>query len=213
MGFYKIGHLAGSRPGKEEIDCPFDRRRNGIVMGEGAGILILEEFGHAMKRGANIYAEVLGFGTAFDPLSRNRYNPRGDGAIRAIESALSETTLKPKDIDYVSASANSTLDCDVMETRAVNRVFGDSAKDVPVSSVKSMTGDCFSASGALDVIASIGAINDGFIPPTVNYEVKDKRCDLDYVPNEARQAKVKNVLVDSFGPTGVNSALVLSKAD
>lgn len=211
LGFSKIGHLAGSREGKQEIDCPFDKRRNGIVLGEGACILVLEEYKHAKARKANIYAEILGYGTSFDPASRNIYSPKAKGATTAIELALEEASVKPGEIDYISASANSTLDCDVMETRAVNRVFGDKAKKIPISSVKSMIGDTFSASGAMNVAASIGAIAGDFIPPTINYEIKDDRCDLDYVPNAPRAAKIDKILVDSFTPTGVNSSLVIGR--
>ncbi len=211
-GFHKIGHLAGSREGKLEIDCPFDKRRNGIVLGEGACILILEELNHAKKRGANIYAEILGYGTSFDPASKNIYSPKAEGARKAIEFALEDSKVNPEEIDYVSATANSTLDCDAMETRAINRVFGSLAKKIPVSSIKSMIGDTFSASGAMNVAASIGAMKEGFIPPTMNYEIKDSRCDLDYVPNNSRNAKISKVLIDSFTPTGVNSSLVIGEA-
>jgi 3-oxoacyl-[acyl-carrier-protein] synthase II len=208
-GFHKIGHLAGSRDGKPEINCPFDKRRNGIVFGEGACILILEEKGHAEKRGANVYAEILGYGTSFDPESRNIYSPKAEGAAKAIRFALEDAKIEPSEIDYISASANSTLDCDVMETRAINRVFGPRAKSVPVSAIKSMIGDTFSAAGALNVAASIGAMGKGFIPPTINYEIKDERCDLDYVPNKAGIAKINKTLINSFTPLGVNSSLVI----
>jgi len=211
LGFHKIGHLAGSRHGKEEINCPFDKRRNGIVFGEGACIFILEEYKHAKARKADIYAEILGYGTSFDPASRNIYSPKAKGATAAMQLAFKEADIKPEDIDYVSASANSTLDCDVMEARALNRVFKDRAKKVPVSSIKSMIGDTFSASGAMNVAASTGAIMGNFVPPTINYKVKDKRCDLDCVPNEFRSAKVDKVLINSFTPTGVNSSLIIGK--
>jgi len=213
LGFHKIGHLAGSRPGKSEIDCPFDKRRNGIVLGEGACIIILEEMDHARKRSARIYAEILGYGTSFDPASRNIYSPKAEGAVRAMNFALQDAEVEAGEIDYISASANSTLDCDTMETRAVNRVFGDAAKRVPVSSIKSMIGDTFSAGGAMNVAASVGAIVKSFMPPTINYKEKDSRCDLDYVPNKSRQGNVDKVLVNSFTPTGVNSSLVLGKVN
>ena len=134
-GFYKIGHLAGSRPGKEEINCPFDKRRNGIVMGEGACIVILEELEHAIDRKATIYAEVLGYGTAFDPKSKNIYSPKAEGASEAIEQCLEDAKLTQDGIDYICASADSTLDCDVMETRAVKNVFNGKAKEIPISSI------------------------------------------------------------------------------
>lgn len=209
LGFHKIGHLAGSRDGKQEVNCPFDKRRNGIVLGEGACMLVLEEMGHAKERGAAIYAEVLGYGTAFDPASRNRYNPKAAGATASMRAALADARSGPDDIDYIAASGNSTLDCDVMETRAVHAVFGGRAKKVPISSVKSMIGDTFSASGIMNVASSVGAIRNGVVPPTINYESKDGRCDLDYVPNAARPAKVKKALINAFTPTGVNSSLVI----
>lgn len=211
LGFYKIGHLAGSREGKAEINCPFDKRRNGIILGEGACILIMEDLERAKKRNARIYGEILGYGTCFDPKSKNRYNPKAEGAKRAIELTLEDAKLNSDDIDYISSCANSTLDCDVMETRGIEKAFNSRAKDIPVSSIKSMVGDTFSAGGAMNVAASLGAINENFLPPTINYEIKDSRCDLDYVPNEARPAKVNTVLVNAFTPTGVNSSLVIRR--
>lgn len=210
-GFYKIGHLAGSRPGKEELDCPFDKRRNGIVLGEGACIVVLEELAHALDRNADIYAELLGYGAAFDPASRNIYSPKAKGAAQAIKNCLGDAGLDPKDIGYVSAAANSTLDCDAMEAQALKRVFGDKEKTPPVSSIKSMVGETFSASGAMNLAASLGVINRGFVPPTINYEKPDRRCDLDCVPDKARKAGVKRVLVDAFSPTGPNSCLAIGR--
>jgi 3-oxoacyl-[acyl-carrier-protein] synthase II len=211
LGFYKIGHLAGSRVGKKEINCPYDKRRNGIVLGEGAAILALEELEHAKKRGAHIYSEVLGYGTIFDHKSKNIYNPKGDGAADAMSEAITDAGLKPEDIDYICSTANSTLDCDVMETRAIKKVFGKRAHEIPVSTIKSIIGECFSASGALNTAASVYSLNEGSIPPTVNYEVKDKRCDLDYVLNKARKKEIENILINSDTPTGVNSSLVIGK--
>ncbi len=210
-GFHKIGHLAGSRPGKEEINCPFDKRRNGIVVGEGACIVILEELEHARERDAKIYAEVLGYGTSFDPKSKNIYSPKAEGATEAIKYCLEDAGLTEDNIDYISASANSTLDCDVMETRAVTNIFGKKAKEIPISSIKSMIGDSFSASGAMNLGATIGALEEDFIPPTINYEKPDRRCDLDYVPNEAKEQKMNKILIDSFSPTGSNSVLAVGR--
>lgn len=210
-GFHKIGHLAGSRTGKPELNCPFDKRRNGIVLSEGASIFVLEEFERAKARGAHIYAEILGYGTSFDLESKNIYNPKAIGATEAITYALRDAGLPPASIEYVCATANSTLDCDVMETRAIKNVFEEHARSIPVSSVKSMIGECFSASGAINITASLGALQKGFLPPTINYEQSDKRCDLTYIPNKAWKKKVKKVLVNSFGPTGNNSCLVIGK--
>ena len=210
-GFHKIGHLAGSREGKEEIVCPFDRRRNGIMMGEGACIAILEEYEHAKKRNASIYAEILGFGTSFDPESKNIYSPKAVGAREAIKNCLNDSELNEKDIDYISAAANSTLDCDVMETRAIKGAFKGNAKDIPVSSIKSMIGDSFSASGAINLGGALGVLENNIIPPTINYEKPDKRCDLDYVPNKAREKKISKIIINSFSPTGNNSSLSLGR--
>lgn len=211
-GFHKIGHLAGSRPGKEEINCPFDKRRNGILFGEGACIVVLEELRRAKARKAHIYAEVLGYGTAFDPDSKNIYSPKARGASHAIRLCLDDARLEPKEIDYVSASANSTLDCDAMETAAIKDVFEGRAGDVAVSSIKSMIGESFSNAGAMNLAGSIGVFEYNFIPPTINYKTPDRRCDLDYVPNEARRAtKAERILIDSFSPTGSNSCLAIGR--
>lgn len=210
-GFYKIGHLAGSRTGKEELDCPFDKRRNGIVLGEGCSIFVLEELEHAMGRGASIYAEVLGYGTAFDPACRNIYSPKAEGAAEAMRRCLEDAGLAADDIDYIAAGANSTLDCDAMEALAVGKVFGKRAAKVPISAVTSMVGESFSASGAVNLAAALGAIAKGFLPPTINYEREDRRCDLDVVPNKARQARVDKVMVDSFSPTGPSSILAIGR--
>ncbi|OGW77141.1 MAG: hypothetical protein A3K16_04755 [Omnitrophica bacterium RIFCSPLOWO2_01_FULL_45_24] len=210
-GFHKIGHLAGSRPGKEEVNCPYDKRRNGIMFGEGAAMVILENLEHARKRNAKIYAEILGYGTCFDPKSRNIYSPKAEGAIEAIKMCLDDAAIGIDDIDYISASGNSTLDCDYMETNAVKNVFGGRAKSIPISSIKSMIGESFSASGALNLAASLGVLEEEFIPPTINYVQPDKRCDLDYVPNKAQKNRVKNILIDSFSPTGSNSTLTIGK--
>lgn len=210
-GFYKIGHLAGSRDGKEEVDCPFDKRRNGIIFGEGASILVLEELEHAKTRGAKIYAELLGYGTSFDPDSRDIYSPNAKGAVRAMKACLENACLNSGDVEYVSAGANSTLDCDAMETTALKEVFGPAVKRLPVSSVKSMIGETYSASGAMNLAASLGILEQNVIPPTVNYVKPDRRCELDCVPNEARAQKVNNILIDSFSPTGSNSVLAVGR--
>ena len=210
-GFHKIGHLAGSRTGKTELNCPFDKRRNGILMGEGSAILVLETLKSALKRKAKIYAEILGYGTSFDLKSRNIYSPKAVGATEAIENALEDAKLKPEDIDYVSGSANSTLDCDVMETRAIKKVFNARARTMPISAVKSMIGECFSASGALQAVATVGTIEKNTIFPTAGYKDPDRRCNLDYVPNESRYAEINKVIINSLTPTGSNSVLALSR--
>ena len=210
-GFHKISVLAGSKLGQEEINCPFDKRRDGIMLGEGASIFVLEDLEHARSRSARIYAEVLGYGTSFDPSSRNIYSPKAEGAAAAIAYALKDAGISPEEIDYISASANSTLDCDVMETRAIKKVFGKHAKNVPVSSIKSMIGETFSASGAMNLAAAICALEEDFLPPTINYKNADRRCDLDYIPNTARDKRIDKVLINSFSPTGSNSSLVVGR--
>lgn len=212
-GFHKIGHLAGSREGKAEINCPFDKRRNGIVLGEGASVMIVEELRHAQDRNAHIYAEITGYGTAFDPDSRNIYNPKATGAISAIRACLKDADIIADNIDYISASANSTLDCDAMESSAIRSVFGKRYKDIPVGSVKSMIGECFSAAGAMSLAASIGVIESGCLYPTINYELPDRRCDINCVPNRSVKKVVNNILVNSFSPTGSNSCMVISRYD
>ncbi len=212
-GFYKIGHLAGSRAGKNEINCPFDKRRNGIVFGEGASIFALEELESAKSRGVKIYAELLGYGTSFDPDSSNIYSPKAKGASRAISACLEDAKINMNEIGYVSASANSTLDCDAMETVALKDIFGAKLKNIPISSVKSMIGESFSASGAMSLSAAISVLENNVIPPTINYETPDRRCDMDCVPNKARGKKVDKILINSFSPTGGNSILAIGRCN
>ncbi len=209
LGFYALKFLSGSKEGEPFINAPFDRRRNGITFGEGACLVAMEDYEHAKKRNAKILAEVLGFGYSFDPFRINKYNPRATGLKIAMKSALENSGLEAKDIDYICANANSTLAADKAETLAIKDVFGEHAYKIPVSSIKSMIGESFSVSGAFAVAAALGAINEDFIPPTVNYQEKDPDCDLDYVPNQAREARLEHVMVVTFGPSGNNSCMVL----
>jgi 3-oxoacyl-[acyl-carrier-protein] synthase II len=186
LGFYRLGCLSGS-DGSEPLCCPFDARRRGTILSEGASILVLEDEKHALSRGANIMAEVLGYGNAFDPLADREFHTAGEGLKNAIKLALEDASLSFGYIDYISASANSTKGLDRMETKVIKEVFGDRAIGIPVSSIKSMTGESFSASGALSLSAAVGAISKGFIPPTLNYQERDPACDLDYVPNVSRR--------------------------
>jgi len=211
FGFYTLQFLSGSKKGERFINCPFDRRRNGITFGEGACLMAMEEYRHAKKRKAPVLAEVLGFGSNFDPYRINKYNPRGTGLKRSMRSALDDAGCKPTDIDYICANANSTVAADKIETDAIKEVFGKHAGTIPVSAVKSMTGECFSVSGALAAAASIGALNTNFIPPTVNYRKQDPSCDLDYVAGTAREAKLKTVMVITFGPNGNNTCMILRR--
>ena len=209
-GFYQLGCLSGA-DGSLPLCCPFDARRNGTILSEGAAVLVLENEQHALGRGAGILATVAGYGSSFDPSAENTFDNSGKGLRTAIGIALKDAMLNPEDIDYVASGANSTKGFDRFETRILKEVFGEAAFRIPVSSIKSMVGESFSASGALALSASAGAIVRSAIPPTVNYAVKDPACDLDYVPNDARPAQIKNVLVLSSDPYGNNTAMVLSR--
>jgi len=210
LGFHKLGYLSGVNS-SEPISCPFDARRNGIILSEGAAVLVLEDSEHALKRGAVILAAVKGYGNSFDPSADRDFKHAGSGLRNAITIALKDASLNPEDIDYISASANSTRGLDGMETRVIKEVFGEHAFNIPVSSIKSMVGESYSASGALSLTAALGAIKKGLAPPTVNYKEKDPECDLDYVPNTARGKNIKNALVISSDPYGQNTAIILSR--
>jgi 3-oxoacyl-[acyl-carrier-protein] synthase II len=209
VGFYRLGFFAGIRG--EELSCPFDKRRNGIILGEGAAVILIEDEEYAKRRKANIYAEVKGIGNCFDPFKMGKYNPEADGLRESMKRAVRDSGLRLSDIDYISASANSVREQDRLETKAIKDVFGRLAYNIPVSSIKSMTGESFSASGLLQIAASIGSIANNFIPPTINYKIKDNNCDLDYVANRSRMARINNVLINNFGPGGNNASLVISR--
>ena len=211
LGFYKLGYLSGVSNNNEPLSCPFDNRRDGIVFGEAASVFILESIDAALKRGADIYAEVLGVGSNFDPFRLDKYNPEGTGMSEAINLALNNADIKPNEIDCIFATANSTKDADSVETKAIKRVFGDIAGTVPITAVKSMVGETFSAGGGLAIAAALGSIKRDFIPPTINLIQKDPCCDLDYVPNTAREKKVNKAMVNSFGPNGANSVLIIGR--
>ncbi len=195
----------------EKASRPFDKTRDGFVLGEGAGILILEDLEHALKRKAHIYGEVLGFGMTCDAYHMTKPEPSGQQAIRALNQALKDAHVEPKDIDYVNAHGTSTPLNDKNETFVLKKVFGSHANKLAVSSIKSMIGHLIGAAGSVELIGSLMAIEEGIIPPTINYETQDPDCDLDYVPNKARQKDVKIVLKNSFGFGGKNSALVVGK--
>jgi 3-oxoacyl-[acyl-carrier-protein] synthase II len=211
VGFLKLDFLAGIKG--EEISCPFDMRRNGIILGEGAGVVIVEEEGHAKARGAKMYAEVKGTGNLFDPFRSGKYNPRADGLKRSISEALKSAGIGTDEIDYICASANSVQQQDRLETMVIKEVLGEYAQSTPVSSIKSMIGEAMSASGILQIIACVGAFEEHFIPPTINYREPDPACDLDYVVNQARIKRLGNILINNFGPGGNNAACVLSRVE
>ncbi|HDX9588280.1 TPA: beta-ketoacyl-ACP synthase II [Bacillus pseudomycoides] len=190
---------------------PFDKNRSGFVMGEGAGILVLEELDHALARGAHIYAEIVGYGATGDAFHITLPAPGGEGGVRAMRQALEEAGLKPEDIDYINAHGTSTEANERYETMAIKEVFGEHAYKVAVSSTKSMTGHLLGAAGAVEAIISVKTIKDGVVPPTINYETPDPECDLDCVPNKARQQTVRAVLSNSLGFGGHNAALIFKE--
>lgn len=208
--FGNMGALS-SRNETPALACrPFDRGRDGFVAGEGAAILILESEDHASARGANIRAEILGYGLTNDAFHITAPAPDGAAAIKCMQLALQGSGLNPEDIDYINAHGTSTPLNDKTETLAIKQVFGDHAYQIPISSTKSMHGHLLGGAGALEAIMCIQSMRNGVIPPTINYETLDPHCDLDYVPNSARQAPVDTVLSNSFGFGGHNACLILS---
>ncbi len=191
---------------------PFDADRDGFVMAEGGAALILEEREHALARGATVYAELVGYGMSADAYHITLPRPGGDGAARAMKAALDHARITPEDISVINAHGTSTQANDATETLAIKTVFGDRAYQVPTSSTKSMTGHLLGGAGAVEAIASVLTIRDGTIPPTINYATPDPECDLDYVPNEAREAEVRYVMSNSFGFGGHNVALIFTAA-
>ncbi len=210
-GAYRSGILAGYRDSTIEISTPYDKRRNGFIIGEAAALMVIERLEDALKRNARIYAEIKGYGNTFNPKKIYRDKLDTKEGIRCISLAMKDAELNIDDISYISACANSSITGDRMETRVIKDYFGGYAKKVPISAIKSMTGECLDASGAMQSVASIMAINNGVIPPTINYQEVDDECDLDYVPNKSRKLEVRNVLVDDFSDTGNISSLIISK--
>jgi len=195
----------------EKASRPFNLDRDGFVLGEGAGIFVVEEYEHARKRGAHIYAEILGHGMTCDAYHMTSPEPTGAEAIRAMEMAMQKAGVKPDQIDYINAHGTSTPLNDKTETMIIKKVFRDRAYQVPISATKSMIGHLIGAAGAVELIATLLAMEHGEIPPTINYEVPDPECDLDYVPNQARKAKIEIAMKNSFGFGGKNSILIIAK--
>lgn len=210
-GFCAAKTLSTRNDEPQKASRPFDANRDGFVMGEGAGILVLEQLEHALERGAKILAEVVGYGATGDAYHITSPSPEGDGAARAMRAALQEAGLEPSDIDYINAHGTSTVLNDINETLAIKQVFGERAYQIPISSTKSMTGHLLGAAGGIESIVCIQTINTGIIPPTINYETPDENCDLDYVPNTAREARVETVMSNSFGFGGHNAVLIFKK--
>ncbi|MBU0580601.1 MAG: beta-ketoacyl-ACP synthase II [Candidatus Margulisbacteria bacterium] len=194
-----------------QASSPFDVNRDGFVLSEGAGIVILEELEHALKRNAFIYAEVIGYGVMADAYKSFGLDPEGKGAAEAIKLALRDAEITPQDVNYICAHASSSREGDLKETNAIKAIFKDYAYKLPVSSIKSVIGMPFGASGGFQLIASVLAIENSIIPPTINLKTKDPLCDLDYVPNTARETNLEYVLMNSFGLGGNNSVLVVKK--
>lgn len=190
---------------------PFDKERKGFVIGEGAGILVLEDVEHALKRGINIYGFIKGYGSFCDGVDRIMPDPNGKGLAKAIKAALDTAGYEPEEIDYICADGVGTKWGDISETRAIKEVFGSYAKKIAVSAPKSMFGHLLGASGAVDLIITFLTMQDGVIPPTINYQTQDPECDLDYVPNKCRLKEVKKALVISRGRGGINAVLAVER--
>jgi 3-oxoacyl-[acyl-carrier-protein] synthase II len=212
MGFHHLGCLSGT-DGSEPLCSPFDARRNGTILSEGAAILVLEREEHAKQRCASVLGRVLGYANAFDPSADYNFNHAGKGLSNAITLALKDASLNPDDIDYICSCANATKGLDRMETNVIKEIFGKRAFTIPISAIKSMVGESFSASGALALTAAVGAIHSGAIPPTMNYRQRDPECDLDYVAGGPRQANIKTALVTACDPYGQNTAVIVGKFD
>ena len=210
-GFASMKALSTRNDDPAHASRPFDSGRDGFVVGEGAGILILESLEHAQKRGAPILAEIVGYGMSGDAYHITQPASDGDGAYRVMKAAIKDAKLTPQDIGYVNAHGTSTPLGDVIETRALKRVFGDNARNVPVSSTKSMTGHLLGGAGGLEAGISVLALRDQILPPTINLDTPDPQCDLDYVPNHARKASVEYALSNSFGFGGTNAALIFKR--
>ncbi len=210
-GFCAAKAMSTNNEEPEKASRPFDVNRNGFVMGEGAAVMVLETLEHAQKRGATIYAEIVGYGSTCDAYHITAPDPEGSGAIGAMEMALKDGNLKPEDIQYINAHGTSTPVGDVAEVGAIKKVFGEHAYKLVVSSTKSMTGHMLGAAGAIEGVASILAIRDSLVPPTINLENPDSQCDLDFVPHHARQMNVDVAISNSFGFGGHNVTLAFKK--
>ncbi len=209
--FFLLGALSTRNAAGRDALCPFDARRDGTVLADGAGVVVLETLAHAARRGARIYAELLGYGASCDAYRLTDSHPKGVGAVLAMTRALRDAAMPPERIEYINAHGTSTWANDRVETLAIRRVFGPSANKIPVSSTKAMTGHLISAAGAVECIATTLTLVNQVIPPTINYQTPDPDCDLDYVPNVARKAEVTVALSNAFGFGGQNAALILHR--
>ena len=211
-GFCALKALSTAYNDCPEKACrPFDKTRDGFIMGEGAAVVVLEELEHALKRNANIYCELIGYGSSGDAYHMTAPDPEGDGGIRCMSASLKDGGVKAEDVDYINAHGTSTLYNDRIETLAIKKVFGTHAKKVAISSTKSVMGHLLGAAGGAEMIVTALTIKEGIIPPTINYETPDPECDLDYVPNKPRSAKVKVAMSNALGFGGHNATLVARK--
>jgi 3-oxoacyl-[acyl-carrier-protein] synthase II len=212
-GFNLLTALSTRNQEPQKASRPFDMNRDGFVLGEGSGMLVLEELEHARRRGAHIYGEITGYGSTADAFRVTDSHPDGRGAIACIKQAIDDSGLDPSEIGYINAHGTSTQVNDRVETIAIKQVFGADAYKVPISSSKSMLGHLIAAAGAVELITCVEAIRHGGLPPTINYETPDPECDLDYIPNVAREKRIRHALSNSFGFGGQNISLVVSRMD
>jgi 3-oxoacyl-[acyl-carrier-protein] synthase II len=210
-GFNRLTALSTANEDPPRASRPFDAHRGGFVLGEGAGMVVLETLEHAQKRGAKIWAEVAGYGSTADAFRITDQDPQGMGAIVAMREALADADLSPNDVHYINAHGTGTKENDGNETLAIKEVFGDRARAIPVSSIKSMMGHLIAAAGAVEMICCVLAIRDNVLPPTMNLETSDPECDLDYVPNGARKARVDVAMSNSFGFGGQNDTIIVRR--
>jgi 3-oxoacyl-[acyl-carrier-protein] synthase II len=209
-GFISARALSSRNDDPPRASRPFDKDRDGFVLSEGAGVVVLEEYEHAKRRGAEIFAEVLGCGSTADAHHITAPHPDGTGAAMAMKLALKDARLNPQDVQYINAHGTSTELGDAAETMAIKQVFGDHARKLPISSTKSMIGHLLGASGGVELIATVLTLKQGLIHPTINYQTPDPSCDLDYVPNVPRQARVRRAISNSFGFGGHNCTLAVA---
>jgi 3-oxoacyl-[acyl-carrier-protein] synthase II len=210
-GFCSMKALSTRSDDPHKASRPFDKERDGFIMGEGAGILVLEELEHALKRGATIYAELVGYGASSDAFHITQPDPEAKGAVKAMSLALDDGSVNSNEIGYINAHGTSTYFNDKLETLAIKTLFKEHAKDINISSTKSMTGHLLGAAGGIEAIATALALKEGMIPPTINYENPDEECDLNYTPNKAVQRDMNYAMSNSLGFGGHNATILLKK--